>query len=166
MPHALLARLRTRRSALALSVLGLAALLLAACSADPICALGGRGWCENGVAALAAGAARAEGFLGQVAVVQSDFAVDMRRYGLPVQALAPGGVEAYLAALPADAPVLVVSDVQVVNAPGPGNVQATGSALLTYYRGRARLRSERLSARLLGGTWQVSERTATDRGGG
>lgn len=150
---------RGRRVALP-ALLGALALLLAvlaACSADSPCALGGMGWCENGMAALAVQRAAAQGAR-TIAVVEQDFIVNPTRYGTAVRPLKPDAVAAYIAGRAADVDAIsaVVGDVQVTSSPGPGTVAAQGTATVTYYQGDRLLRSETVHGQLAGGAWALS----------
>ena len=136
----------------------LVTLLATACSADAACALGGRGWCENGLAALALqtaidsapGAARPD----EVIIVTEGFAVNPARYRVSnVRSLAANEVQATLAAGAADKTVAVISNIQVTSVPGPGNTAAQGAATVTIYRGGQPVHTQTVRGKLAGGTW-------------
>lgn len=143
----------------------LAVLALAACSADPPCVLGTRGWCENEMAAAAVRAVTGSGE-GQVdaeviIVVEDGFSVDRSRLSTGrIVALAADRVDSYLVTggFAADRTVVVISDVHIVNAPAPGAAVAQGSATVTYYQGGHKLRSESLRGTLNGRTFTITER--------
>jgi hypothetical protein len=148
-------RVMTNRTAL-LIVLGLLVALVAACSADSACALGGLGWCENGMAALAVRSAAAAG-TDTIAIVEEGFTVNFARYGITVVALKPEGVSAYVAGRgAANSIMVVISNVRVTNSPGPGSEAAQGTATITVYQGSSVLRTETVRGRLMGTTWTLA----------
>jgi hypothetical protein len=142
-----------------------AVLALAACSADPPCVLGTRGWCENEMAAAAVRAVSGSGE-GQVdaaaiVVVEDGFSVDRSRLSAErIVPLAAERVDPYLAtqSFAIDRTVVVISDVHIVNAPAPGNAVAQGTATVTYYQGGRKIRSETLRGTLNGRTFTITER--------
>ncbi len=148
-----------------LLVMALAALALVACSADPPCVLGTRGWCENEMAAATVRAVIGNGD-GQVdadtiIVVEDGFSVDRARLSASaIVPLAADSVESYLTtrSVAADRTIIVISDVHVVNTPALGDAVAQGSATVTYYQGGRKIRSEALHGKLVGRTFTITER--------
>lgn len=148
-----------------LLVMLLAALALAACSADPPCVLGTRGWCENEMAAAVVRTVTGRGD-GQVdaeviVIVEDGFSVDRDRLSRDsIVPLAVDRVDSYLAtrSFAADHTAVVISDVHIINAPAPGNAVAQGSATVTYYQGGRKIRSESVRGKLVGNTFTITER--------
>lgn len=155
------------------ALLALAILAVAACSADSPCALGGRGWCENGLAAAAVKSVVGNGAVGgatdgmfanMVLVVEDGFTIDSDRYSVRnVAGLHPEQIETLTApTVPPNRVTLVISDIHVTDSPGPGSVSAQGIATLTVYDGSAVRNRMTVHGQLVGATWVIIERKAAD----
>jgi hypothetical protein len=136
----------------------LAALLVTACSGEAACAVGGRAWCENAMAALALqttiDAAPSADRPDEVFIVAGGFAVDPARYSVTsVRALAADELQRTIAANAADKTIALISDIQVTSVPGPGNTAAQGAATVTIYRGGQPLLTQTVHGKLVGTTW-------------
>lgn len=147
---------------LATVVVLVVACVLAACSADPPCALGTRGWCENEMAALALRTSfdRLGDSAVDVIIVEEGFAVDLRRYGAtPVRGVKPDQLEAAIAASSrvTGRIVVVVSNVQALPPPGYGAEAAQGTASVTLYQNGQLLRSESVRGVLINGAWIIAD---------
>lgn len=130
--------------------------LLVGCSADSPCSLGGLGWCENGMAALAAHVAAAQNPQ-TIAIVEEGFTVNPARYGVAVIAVKPDALSAYVSARAAspDSIMAVINSVRVTNTAGYGRESAQGTATISVYQGATLLRTETVRGRLLGTTWTL-----------
>jgi hypothetical protein len=153
---------------LLMTLFGLAMLAVIACSADSPCALGGRGWCENGLAAAAVKSVVGNGmdgmFANMVLVVEDGFTIDPDRYSVRnVAGLHPDQVQILTAdTVPPNRVTLVISDIQITDSPGPGRVSAQGTAMMTVYYGSAVRDRTAVRGQLTGATWVITERKAAD----
>jgi hypothetical protein len=141
----------------------LVVLFVAACAADPPCALGVRGWCENEMAALAIRTVviREASPQAEIIVVEEGFALDAKRYGgATVRGLKREQLDADMASPSRgmERTTIVISDVRVLNAAGYGMEQAQGSATVTIYQGSKVVRSETVRGKLVNGAWVLGER--------
>jgi hypothetical protein len=146
----------------------LAVLAAAACSSDSPCALGGRGWCENGLAAAAVKSVVGNGmdgmFANMVLVVEDGFTIDPDRYSVRnVAGLRPEQTQILTAdTVPANLVTLVISDVKISDAPASGKVSAQGTATMTVYNGSAVRNRITVRGRLEGANWIIFDRKAAD----
>jgi|GEM_PF-6934143 len=140
------------------AVVTMLASLATGCSADAACVLGTRGWCENEMAALALRTVAGRiPDLGQatIIVVEDGFAVEPRRYGeANVRGVKPDEVDSYIAEAAAGGHlIIVISDVRVINVPGPGNQAAQGTATVTAYQAGQKIWVQTVRGRLVGYSW-------------